>query len=327
MFVCRFSASRTLREAGLSDRQQTLASPTSELGARLRRTKRPRRAMLSLVTRAYIDGTYGQMHYHLAHCAEASEKPPLLCLHQTPKSGGDYAPLMAALGPQRVVVAPDTPGYGASDPPAAPLTIEGYAAAIEHFVDRMQDLGLLPSGPFDVMGYHTGSAIATALALAQPKRIRKLVLVSLPAFSTAERQQRLATLDQFPTPKADGSHLFALWQVAQELNDARLSTESRHLAIAECFRPGSRLTWGFQAVYRYDLETALRTLAQPTLVLNPQDELCALTRAKAPLLPAGTLYELHGTGNGFLEIEPERVSRIIGDFLDQPHTGRDYVNH
>jgi pimeloyl-ACP methyl ester carboxylesterase len=282
---------------------------------------------LSLVTRAYIDGTYGQMHYYLAHCANSSDQPPLLCLHQTPKSGGDYAPLMAVLAQQRIVVAPDTPGYGASDPPPVPLTIEGYATAIMQFVDRMQDQRRLPPGPFDVMGYHTGSVIATALALARPNRVRKVIMVSLPAFSAAERQQRLATLDQFPTPKADGSHLLALWQIAQELNDARLSVESRHLAIAECFRPGSRLTWGFQAVYHYDFGTALRTLPQPTLILNPQDELCALTRAAAPLLPAGTLYELDGTGNGFLEIEPKRVSRIIGAFLDQSHPRQNYVSH
>ena len=36
---------------------------------------------------------------------------------------------MAELGTDRLVVAPDPPGYGASDPPPKPLSIANYAAA------------------------------------------------------------------------------------------------------------------------------------------------------------------------------------------------------
>ena len=37
---------------------------------------------------------------------------------------------MPALADGRIVIAPDTPGYGASDAPPAPATMEEHAAAL-----------------------------------------------------------------------------------------------------------------------------------------------------------------------------------------------------
>ena len=85
--------------------------------------------------RAYIDLPSGQLHYR-----EIGEGEPLLLLHQTPSSSLQWEaayPLLAAAGMR--VIAPDTPGYGMSDPPAGTPTAEGYAAAAlafhEHIVD------------------------------------------------------------------------------------------------------------------------------------------------------------------------------------------------
>ena len=40
------------------------------------------------------------------------------------------------------------------------------------------------------MGYHTGSETCTALALARPKQVRRLVLVSAPVFTDPARQRK-----------------------------------------------------------------------------------------------------------------------------------------
>ncbi len=119
--------------------------------------------MTVVVRRAYADSRFGQLHYRIARPAQPSAAPPLLCLHQTPKSGWEYEPIMARLGEGRVVIAPDTPGYGDSDGPDAPTTIEAYAAVMAQLMDDLQASGAIGPGPFDVMGLHTGAVLATEL--------------------------------------------------------------------------------------------------------------------------------------------------------------------
>ena len=130
----------------------------------------------------------------MASCTTASPgrrpaptRPTLLCLHQTPKSGWDYEPLMPVMAADRVIVAPDTPGYGGSDAPPAPVAIEDYAEVMAALMQDLQAKGAAPPGPFDVMGYHTGSLTATQLGLARPERVRRLVLLGLAAFDAEER--------------------------------------------------------------------------------------------------------------------------------------------
>ncbi len=69
-----------------------------------------------------------------------------------------FEPLLAHMGTDRLALAPDTPGYGLSDPPPAPLSIPDYAAALGDAVDAL-DLGEI-----DLMGAHTGSRIAVEFA-------------------------------------------------------------------------------------------------------------------------------------------------------------------
>jgi pimeloyl-ACP methyl ester carboxylesterase len=79
------------------------------------------------VRRCYLDGHYGQVHVRTA--GSHGVVRPLVCFHQSPLSGRIFEPLMAELGTDRLVVAPGTPGYGASDPPPRPLSIANYPAA------------------------------------------------------------------------------------------------------------------------------------------------------------------------------------------------------
>ena len=70
--------------------------------------------------RTYLDGPAGQIHCRVAQPSSVTAFPPLLCLHMSPKSGWAFQPLLERLGKTRLVVAPDTPGFGMSDKPATP---------------------------------------------------------------------------------------------------------------------------------------------------------------------------------------------------------------
>jgi pimeloyl-ACP methyl ester carboxylesterase len=267
------------------------------------------------VKRAYGEGPFGQVHYRIAWPEGEASAPPLLCLHQSPKTGRDFEALMSQLGRERVVLAPDTPGYGQSDAPGEPPAIVDYVANIVSFMERLRDEGVLPPGAVDVMGYHTGGVIAAALAANHPALVRRLVFVSLAGFAPEVRAERLSHMHVFATPREDNGNIAALLAIGETLNDPRLGPEWRHLALGEILQTGTRMPWGFRAVYDHDMLADLRTIAQPALVLCPRDDLWDETHANVRLLANARLVEFAEAGNGFLELDTELVAKLIGEFL------------
>lgn len=242
---------------------------------------------------------------------------PLLLLHPTPKSGWIYEGLMRELGKERPTLAPDTPGYGASDAPPEPASIEDFAAEMIHVIDQLAADGKIPAGPVDVLGYHTGSVIATAMAQLYPDRVRRLVLVSLAAYDAETRKQKLDNLKNWRGPSEDGSHLTAMWQLMQTLCDPRVTPDWRHASLTENLRPGARAPWGYNAVYRYDFQGALDRLTHKTLILNPEDDLWLPTRENRARVQGADYVELPGLAHGLFDLETGRIAGIVRDFLSR----------
>lgn len=270
---------------------------------------------LPLVRRAYHDGAYGQIHYRIARPATAPSLPPLLLLHQTPKSGIDYEQIMPLLAIDRVVIAPDTPGYGGSDAPPAPPSIEDYADAAMALVDALGEEGILDATSIDVMGYHTGAVTSTHLGVSRPDRIRRLVLLGLAAYDEPTRREKLERIDIFPVPRPDVSNVTDLWRIMETMHDKRIDLGWKHASLAEHLRPGDRLPWGFMAVYAYDFLGALARLEQPALILCPEDDLWVPTHKAAPLVRNGRLVEFPGAAHGFLKLDADSVAATIDAFL------------
>ncbi|WP_336967430.1 alpha/beta hydrolase [Sphingobium aromaticiconvertens] len=267
-----------------------------------------------MIAKTYIDGRWGQVHVRLAGKPTA---PPLLMLHPTPKSGWIYERLMKDLAPGRTAFAPDTPGYGASDPPPAPPSIEDHADAMFGVVDRIAANGLIADNMVDILGYHTGSSIAVAMANLRPRQVRRLILVSVAAYEPAVRTEKRAALAHWPMPVEDGSHLQRMWALMRSLSDARVDTSWLHESLTENLRCGSRAPWGYDAVYRHDLQSALDVLAHDTLILNPQDDLWDLTRANAPRVRGARYIEMPGLSHGMFDLETKKISELIEDFLQR----------
>lgn len=101
-------------------------------------------------------------------------KTPLVLLH----GGGldsamlSYGSIIADLGKKFHVIALDLPGYGDSDKPDAPYTLEWYQEFLDHLIlalnyDRI-DLG----------GLSLGGGIALGYALKNPEKVRNLILIA-----------------------------------------------------------------------------------------------------------------------------------------------------
>ena len=224
---------------------------------------------------------------------------------------------MSDLAVDRVVVAPDTPGYGMSDPPPAPLGIPQFAQTMFRFTEDLASAGVVAPGPVDVMGYHTGSITATEMARSAPTRVRRLVLFGLAAYDANIRCDKLATLsERFPPPGGDLTHIEKLWSILGDLCDPLMSMEQRHINMAEALRCGSRLPWRYAAVYRYNFLQAMTEVEQDVLIMSPEDDLWAVTRATSDRYRHGTRIDFPGLKHGVLAIARERIVAEIQSFLN-----------
>ncbi|MCO1575065.1 alpha/beta hydrolase [Crossiella sp. SN42] len=106
-------------------------------------------------------------------------RPTVLLTHGVGSTIEDsFGPLLAPLARDHNVIAHDYPGSGAT--PAEPLTL-----------DRLADrLVAEVTGPFTVLGFSTGSAVAVRIATRYPDRVTGLVLTA--GFAYPEPHLRLA---------------------------------------------------------------------------------------------------------------------------------------
>lgn len=80
----------------------------------------------------YADTPLRQVHYR-----EAGAGPPVVLLHESPISGRIFDAVLPVLGRRVRAIAPDTPGYGASDPPPELVPIAGYAERLALFMEAL----------------------------------------------------------------------------------------------------------------------------------------------------------------------------------------------
>lgn len=265
--------------------------------------------MTAPVRRCYLDGPFGQLHVRHARPARPTARP-LLALHLTPGSGRMYEPLLAHLGTDRLALAPDTPGYGASDAPAAPPGIDDYAMAMSALLDSLE----LDS--VDLLGYHTGSKIAVCLALAAPGRVNRLVLVSAPNYSAEQLHRQREALGRPTEPAEDGSHLLEHWRGLCAWRGPGQTLAMVQEEFAAQIQAGSRAHWGYRAAFGYPHAQYLPRVGQPVLVLCPEDDLEEPTLAAAPLINHGRLERLPGWGHGMTRVRAAEFARLLRDFLD-----------
>lgn len=226
--------------------------------------------------RDYLDVGTRQAHY-LHH----GRGDPLFLIHHVGRSSELFRPVMAALGTHCHAIAMDLPGYGQSDDPPVPLSIDAAADWVVQFADR---LGV---ERFDVFGMNTGAAIAVSLAAHHADRVKRLGLMALPIIhSERERAQAESRITAARAPRisADGHELVEWWlaygiepwrDAATRLgldltvDDGSEFASQYLLDLLRC-----RRTWndGRRATFAYDAVPRLARVSVPTLVVVPEPE-------------------------------------------------------
>lgn len=275
------------------------------------RSKKPSRPPAVNLRRMYVDCRYGQLHLRSAFPSSGGfdELTPLVCLHQSPMSGRVFDRFIGQMGTDRSVYAPDTPGFGESDPPPARPSIADYAAAIGDFVDQMRFRRV------DLLGYHTGAAIAAELAISRPQQVRRVVMIAVPVFGETEREAFRGRPRPAPV-REDGAHLAEEWQHRLRWRGPGVTLEQLAAGFAETLRSGPRAWWGANAAMHYEAAARLPKLTQRVLVLRPNDDLWEITLRAQLLLPRAQFVDLPEYGLGVFDVAADVVAGHVRPFLD-----------
>jgi pimeloyl-ACP methyl ester carboxylesterase len=259
--------------------------------------------------RAYADLPHGQVHY--AECG-AADAPPVLLLHQTPRSWAEYREVLPLLGARYRAIAMDTAGFGESDPPAGPTGIEAWAAVAAALLDR---LGIASA---HVVGHHTGGVIAIELAARHGARVRSLVLSSTPYTDTAFRQARaerppIDAVEDSP----DGAHLQALWGRRQGFYPSE-RPELLQAFVLDALKVRGDVEGGHRAVASYRMEERIADVKQPALVIRAGADPFAAPHAAEwlQLLPQARLADIPQGMVPLPDQLPEEFAQAVLRFLD-----------
>jgi pimeloyl-ACP methyl ester carboxylesterase len=263
-----------------------------------------------MVRRGFVRVGDGEIHY-----AEEGAGPPVLLLHQTPRSWDEYRDVLPILGERYRAIAMDTIGFGDSSRAPWPGSIERYASVAAQFLQALEIERAA------VVGHHTGGAIAFELAASRPELVEALVLSSTP-FVDAEFRRARAELgrpvvDGVDTAE-DGSHLVALWQGrAAFYPPGRPDLLERF--VRDALKAGLPATHeGHLAVAAYAMEDKLDAIRVPVLLIGATDDPYAFPhlRPLAEALPGSTVVELEG---GMVPL-PDQLARefaaAVVEFLD-----------
>jgi len=234
--------------------------------------------------------------------------PTLLLLHGFTHTGASWARVVAALGERYRPLAPDIRGHGSASS-ATPVTLEAV----------LQDLERMTDGPFTLAGYSMGGRLALHVALAQPDRVRRLVLIGAsPGLEDdAERAERRSadarladelersTVEAFATRWARTPVLAGLpANLAAAVHEDRLRSTPAGLA---------RALRGLGAGALPSLWGRLGELLMPvTLVVGERDaKFRATAVAMARRLERGEVVVVPGAGHAVHLEEPGRVADLI----------------
>lgn len=217
-----------------------------------------------------IDGTR-QVHYR-----RAGKGPPVLLLHQSPKSSREHIPLMQHLMDRFTCIAPDTPGNGNSDPlPLDDPEMADYGDNIAAFLDA---IGI---DKIAVYGFHTGASVGAAFAARHPDRVRIAVLNGLVTLTPDERADILANYLTPFAPQWDGSHLTWLWarlreqtvffpwyrpSLAGRMRGPMPSPEVLHDGVIEFLRSGDEYRKPYGAAFKLDGAAMVAAMTSPAII-------------------------------------------------------------
>jgi poly(3-hydroxyalkanoate) depolymerase len=243
----------------------------------------------------------------------APEQPPLLLCNGIGASLDLLDPFVDALDPALEVIRFDPPGVGGSPTPRLPYPFPALAALVGRLLDT------LGHRHFNVLGISWGGGLAQQLAVQNPRRCRRVVLVST-ATGMLMVPARPRVLARLATPRRYWDARYAQ-SVAGQIYGGQLRDQpelvQRLVLDYERRLSGRGYLYQLAAGAGWTSLPFLPLIRQPTLIMAGSDDpIIPLVNARlmAHLLPHGQLHVYPDGHLGLLTMADE-LAAVIGDFL------------
>lgn len=249
----------------------------------------------------------------------AGEGPvTILLLHGFGESLTTWRALFDPLATHYRVLAIDLPGFGGSEKPDAPYTVEAMTGRLASLVERETE------GPVIVVGHSMGGLLAASLALARPDLVRALVLIAPAGY----RVGMWGLADSFPGAKARRiARYLGLRSFITPIHDPGWLEEPDSVALYDLTTdPAYRLV-AARVLEEFDFEALgdrFARVEQPTLLIwGTVDPVIPLevSDSLAKLLPCNRLVVIRRAYHRPHAERPDTVLAELGRFLASPGCG------
>lgn len=263
--------------------------------------------------------------------AGPSNAPNVLLLHGFPTSSHMYRHLIPRLAERYHVVAPDYPGYGASDAPNREqfeYSFDNMAAVVDQLIDQLG----LESYAIYLQDY--GAPIGLRIASARPERVTALVVQNGNAYDEGLDNPFWEPIKAYWTaPTSDNREALrgllsrdaTIWQYTHGVRDAsRISPDNWNIDQPLLDRPGNQeiqldmfLSYGSNPPLYPKWQAYFREHQPPTLVAWGKNDQIFPGEGAHPYRRDLKNVEFHllDTGHFALEEEGELIAELMLSFL------------
>ena len=243
------------------------------------------------------------------HYEVSGEGPPLVLIHANPFDHHLWLYQVAHFSTWFRVISIDIRGYGRSDKPTEPFTLEDMAGDVAGVcaAEGVRDA--------IVAGVSVGSGIALLLALDQPGLVRALVLVGGNSGPGGSIERRIAGYAGTGVSTYHAEHLKEV--VSPGFPETRLGGYLLGIfAERGPWLSGDSIGQIFRARAGTDMTPRLGDIAVPTIVVNGEhDQSRSAGQRTASLIPGARHRVVPGAGHACNLEDPAGFDALVVDFL------------
>ena len=251
-----------------------------------------------------------------AHVEIIGQGQPLVMIHGWGMHSGVWQPLVKKLSQKYMLYLVDLPGMGNSRP------VEPY-----HLYNLADEVAEVIPGVSDVLGWSLGGLVAQRIALNQPDRIRRLVLVgSTPRFVSTPDWQAGVDPANFSAFAESVNHDYKA-AILQFLSLQCMQSSDRRATIRQLrasfdTRPTPTQTTLQRALHillESDLRAEIANIRKPTLLIHGDRDTLAPVQAAHWMmqqLPHGFLRVISGSAHAPFLSHTDQFIEALNQFLE-----------
>jgi 3-oxoadipate enol-lactonase len=243
------------------------------------------------------------------HYEVHGDGPPLVLIHANPFDRRLFTYQIASFAPHFRLVALDIRGYGRSDKPVTPFTLEDMADDVLAVCTQEQISRAI------FMGVSVGSGMALLIGLNHPEMCDAIILVGGSSKGGADVGRRIEGYTSQDLRGYQRSHIREL--VAPGFCDTRLGAWVLDLFTAQSHElSGQSIAQIFRARGACDMQSRLAGMKPPTLVINGAHDMSLESGSEtAAMIPGAWHVVLPDTGHACCIEDPAAFDGAVREFL------------